>query len=564
VTSSLSVPPCLRGAPSSPRDGLWALGLAAFCLALYLHDLGGVGLVDADEPAYAEAARQMVETGDWVTPRFNGRNRYDKPILFYWLIAAAYGLFGVSPFALRFTSAAAASALVVLTFAFLRRFRGPRAGLLGGLVLATSLAVLAWARAGVTDMLLTLFLAGGLYAFFLAYAAPQPGGRAWFWGLYAGMALATVTKGLVGVVFPVLILGAFLALARRLRPTLGAMRLGPGLALFAALALPWYLLQLGLNGWEFVEAFFLKHHVGRYTGVVSSHAGPLFYYIPVTLAGFFPWSAYVPRALWEARAPSLAAARRAPPGEQLRLFAAVWFLAIFLFFSFAGTKLPSYLLPAFPALAILVAEAWDGIVGRHGTGGLLHASHLGLAGLALCLAAAWVAVPVLLPRLEARLVPFLSGPLELGAAPALLAAACLAVAGGALLARRRRRAAGFAVIVAGMVAFSIVAVRGLLPAVDAAWQRPLRELAVAARAAAGREGSVAFYGGNFPSVVFYAGSPVVQVGRGQLDRLAALARSPGPVAVMTRAALAAEATAGTGLRLGERRGAFALLVKEME
>ena len=169
------------------------------------------------------------------------------------------------------------------------------------------------------------------------------------------MGLAVLVKGPVGLVIPGMALGGALLVLRELRR--GLIRLLPwqGLALFAAITFPWYVLVLAANGWAFVQGFVIKHHVTRYTGVVSSHAGPLWFYLPVALVGFFPWSGFLPRAIWQAGA----VARGREPRERadrLLLACACWAIGVFIFFSFAGTKLPSYLFPAFPAMALLVSS----------------------------------------------------------------------------------------------------------------------------------------------------------------------------------------------------------------
>jgi len=319
---------------------------------LFFFRLGTSGLFDADEPAYAQAAREMLETGDWVTPHFNGRPRFDKPILFYWLITLSYRVFGVTEFAVRAWSALAGVLLVILVAWAAGRTFGPPADLWAGLALTTNFLTPLLARAAVTDMLLTLFVTTAILAGLEALQKSRS--TKWWAGLlWAAMGLALLVKGPVGVVIPVLALGGLLLFLRERWRAFARLVPWEGPVLFAVLALPWYGLVLAANGWAFVEGFIIKHHITRYTGIVSSHAGPIWFYLPVLLIGFFPWSGFLPSALWTAgRAARWRQTGR--PTDRLLVACACWVIGVFVFFSFAGTKLPSYLFPAFPALALLV------------------------------------------------------------------------------------------------------------------------------------------------------------------------------------------------------------------
>ncbi|HTU02901.1 MAG TPA: glycosyltransferase family 39 protein [Candidatus Sulfotelmatobacter sp.] len=337
------------------RARLVALALILLSAALFFFRLGAPGLFDADEPAYAQAAREMLRSGDWITPHFNGQPRFDKPILFYWLITLSYSILGVSEFAVRLWSALAATGVTLVLAWSARRSFGPPADLWAGLAFSTSLLTAVLARAAVTDMLLTLFVTAAILAGLEALQAPD-GGRAWARLAWVASALAVLVKGPIGLLIPGAAIIPALWLLRELRS--GLRRLVPweGPVLFAAVAFPWYALVLAANGWAFVQGFAIKHHLTRYVGTVSSHAGPLWFYFPVLLIGFFPWSAFVPLGVW--RAWRAIRAKRSPtPTSRLLAICLSWVATVFLFFSLAGTKLPSYLFPAFPALALLGREA---------------------------------------------------------------------------------------------------------------------------------------------------------------------------------------------------------------
>src|SRR3990172_13157368 len=348
------------------------LGIAALSILLFFFQLGGPSLFDVDEAVYAESAREMIETGDWITPQYNYANRYDKPILFYWLISAAYRLFGVSEFAARFWSAVFGCGIVVMSYYFLCRVGDRRWGVMSAIILATSLEVILLSHAAITDMTLTLFMTASLFCFFLGHTAGEGSdGRWWYWGFYLNMALAVLTKGPVGAVLPGLVILLFLFYTGRVREGIREMRPFSGGAIFLLVALPWYLIEIGVNGWEYIDAFFIKHNFTRYTGEVSGHGAPIYYFIPVILLAFFPWSAFLPYSL--IRSFRLKRSKNHYTHKDLAiLFASLWFLTVLVFFSISKTKLPGYILPLAPAIAILVGWIWDEtLMSRRLTGGSL-------------------------------------------------------------------------------------------------------------------------------------------------------------------------------------------------
>ncbi|TAK10067.1 MAG: phospholipid carrier-dependent glycosyltransferase, partial [Candidatus Manganitrophaceae bacterium] len=173
----------------SDRNAL--IGLLLIASFLFFFKLGSVYLFDVDEAVFSEATREMLETGDWITPQYNYVNRYDKPILFYWMMAISYRLFGVNEFGARFSSALMGVALIWMTYSFVRSLRGPRAGFVSALILATSLEMIGLAHSAITDMTLTFFVSLALFGFFQGYAATEPEKKRWgYWGCFLGMAFA--------------------------------------------------------------------------------------------------------------------------------------------------------------------------------------------------------------------------------------------------------------------------------------------------------------------------------------------------------------------------------------
>ena len=503
----------------------------------------------------------MRESGDWVTPHFNGRPRFDKPPLFYYLIMLSDRLLGETEFAARCWSALAGVAVTALLWLTARRWVGPRAGPTTGVAFSASLLTALLARAAVTDMLLCLFVTAAILAGLAALQAPAPRARRFATAGWVAMALAVLVKGPVGLLIPALALGGSLLLLGEIRHGLARLVPWEGPALFLAIAAPWYALVLAANGWAFVEGFLIKHNLSRFSGVISSHGGPVWFYVPVLLVGFFPWCGSLPSALW--RAARVARRRRAvSPAERLTVTCLCWFLGVFVFFSLAGTKLPSYLFPAFPALALLVgremANAAEEPIPRW-------ISRLGswLIGLTGC---ALVAAFFLVPWVFEWARPAARGVLDDVSPPTDLAWGLggLVLAGtlAGLIVRGRWRPA----VLAAMMACLILTAAAAAPRAYAIVQGSLREFSEEARQILGPDDPVLVYGLNAPSVVFYANRRVTSLGSNDLGRLAEAVRrltdAGRPVVVITRSVLGPRLAEVEGLVRWKSRGGYALYVSQ--
>ncbi|MBI5039112.1 MAG: phosphatase PAP2 family protein [Nitrospirae bacterium] len=499
-----------------------ALGIAALSVLLFFFQLGGPSLFDVDEAVYAESAREMVTTGDWITPQYNYANRYDKPVLFYWLISSAYKLFGVSEFAARFWSAVFGCGIVVMSYYFLCRVGERRWGVLSAIILATSLEVILLSHAAITDMTLALFMTASLFCLFLGHTAGEGSAkRGWYWGLYLNMALAVLTKGPVGIVIPGLVIILFLFYTGRIREGLREMSLFSGGAIFLLVALPWYVIEIGINGWEYIDAFFIKHNFTRYTGVVSGHGAPIYYFIPVILLAFFPWSAFLPYSLIK----SFRVVRskgNLTHKDQAVLFASLWFLTVFVFFSISKTKLPGYILPLSPAIAILVGWLWDeysssAVSDRNRWMGF---SISLFAILGLLISVSLFLTPAFLEGSK-RLPKFLDGPLEgLSALYIMAGALMIGTILSLLMLWKRRKVLAFGVMAFMMIFVAYILLARIVPVADQNLQSALKDFAKTAGVrleTAG--GDLIVYGLNKPSIVFYARRPVIVLSSNQRERL---------------------------------------------
>jgi 4-amino-4-deoxy-L-arabinose transferase-like glycosyltransferase len=499
----------------------------------YGWNLGSVGLIDETEPLFAEASRQMFVTGDWITPFFNGETRFDKPALIYWCQAIAYSILGVNEWAVRIPSAIAAIGIIGFTYYivhwhFLQQDRiqkttNPTRRNLTALIAAAMLAMnpemIVWGRTGVSDMMLTGCMASALLCFFLGYATQeaQPAKSSflpnkWYLACYVLIAAAILSKGPVGIVLPILIISAFIIYVGQWRQVLTEMRIFLGMLIIFCLSAPWYLLVTWRNGWDYINSFFGYHNIERFTEVVNGHSAPWYFYFLVVLIGFAPYSVYLPLAMatqrfWQ-RSQWLAQKR----SQQLGLFACIWFITIFSFFSIAVTKLPSYVLPLMPSVAILIALLWSDFFPENNQDIPAASSSLKITAwfnviLATVLAVAMFYITRLINNNSvAPGFPLLiqqAGLPERGGLIWFLAALLIA---GLIITRRWQ-----SMITINLIAFTAFLIIVLMPALffmDQLRQEPLRDLSASVVAAKHTNEEIVMVGFAKPSVVFYTQKPV--------------------------------------------------------
>lgn len=320
--------------------------------------LGKRALWEPDEGRYAEIPREMVVTGDYVTPRLNGVKYFEKPPLFYWLQAGTIEAFGVSEWSLRLWPALFAVLGCLAVYLAGRRLYDRRTGLLAAAVLATNPLYYELGRAVTLDMAVSVMITVALLAFLLGVEQP-PGHsrRSYMWTCYASAAFATLTKGLIGFVLPGLVIGTWIAVMGEWRQ-LKKMYLLSGAALFLVIAAPWHLVVAWVNP-EFSYFYFVHEHFLRYLTRVHHRYEPVWFFVPVVLLGFYPWTIFLVQSV-KANLPVSWARRHQRSRE---LFLLLWAVLVLAFFSLSSSKLIPYILPLLPPLALLIARylayMWD-------------------------------------------------------------------------------------------------------------------------------------------------------------------------------------------------------------
>lgn len=307
-------------------------------------------LVKPDEGRYGEIAREMAATGDWVTPRLNDLKYFEKPPLQYWATAAAFRLFGVDEWTTRLWTALTGFAGILLAAFTATRIYGRETGITTAVVLGGSCYYFALGHISTLDMGVTCFLTAALAGFLLAHRDGTPALRTrnWMFFTWAAMAGAVLSKGLIGLVLPGATLMLYMLLTRQWW-LLGRMQWSMGLLLFLLLTTPWFVLVSQRND-EFLHFFFIHEHFDRFAADGHRRSAPWWYFGPILAIGISPWLGWLAQS-W------LAGLRRVT-GEEFRpaLLLSIWAIFVLFFFSVSQSKLPAYILPVFPALAILIAR----------------------------------------------------------------------------------------------------------------------------------------------------------------------------------------------------------------
>jgi len=352
--------------------------VAVLCLAAipYFTRLGASSLWDANEAFYTETPREMIESGDLINPAFNYQPRFNKPPLSYWIVAAFYKLFGVSPTWERLAMAMAAMAMIAIAFVLGRLLFSIEAGLYAAMALAIAPRFLMFSRRIMIDVYMAMFMAAVLLFFALAEARPGER-RRYLTLMYVAVGLGVMTKGPVAAVLPAIAFVIYFALHHELR-RLWKLMLPYGALIVAAMVSPWYLAIYEQHGWHYISSFILKDNLSRYTQPVWGPRRGIFFYVPVVFGDLFPWSLFfIPVLLaaarrWlqtsrlidhlrrkrlpsseETRHPAKAVAA-VSPNLRLQRLCLIWVAVIVIFFSLSQNKEDLYILPIYPAIAALV------------------------------------------------------------------------------------------------------------------------------------------------------------------------------------------------------------------
>jgi 4-amino-4-deoxy-L-arabinose transferase-like glycosyltransferase len=497
----------LNASVFSKKD-LFFIGIILLaCLQLFCYRIGQRPLWEYDEAMHAQVAKEMLERGDWCTPVFNGENFYDKPVLHFWLVIGSYLALGVNELAARLPSALLGILGVLLVYLWARTLYGSLAALLSALVLATSAEYVVLSQNIIHDLALSLFISSALFLF---HRASREDGftKVTFVCFYAALGCAVLTKGPIGLLLPGLIIFLYLLKTKQWHLILNR-NIIVGAAVFLVIALPWYII-MALRHDDYLQAFLMKGNIARFFSRKSGHREPFYFYIQMLAAGFFPWSVFIPSSLYL----HFRNFRQGKDNDSFFLLLAV--VAPLVFFSLSRSKLPTYILPVFPALAILTGRFWAaGLKPEADVSWARHLINCSLVFFLFILAVSVFAIFYIYNRYPLYAVKTMAG------CAALLLFAVLFF----VLNRRGNMLSSFFSLVAMMVIIFTAAKIFVLPEVS--HYKSARELALRMKHLVPAGEPAVFYRDLRESIVFYSGRRAVMLEK--LDELSSFLSSPQPV-----------------------------------
>jgi 4-amino-4-deoxy-L-arabinose transferase-like glycosyltransferase len=522
----------------TPNQALLILALLALSGLLFFIGLGDMGLTDRDEGRNAEAGREMFESGDRLTPTFNYELRVTKPVFLYWLMDWSYRLFGVNEFAARFPSAFFGVCLIVLQYCFLAYVRDRAVALFGALMLLLNIEILGLGRMALTDSVLIFFTTASLYGFWLGLHGEGPV-RRWIWAFYIGMTIATLTKGPVGFVVPLVAAALYLTWTRRWRDY---WRNGVPLAgtlVFLLLTLPWYVAMFLVHGDAYASGA-KAHTIGRFLSPMEGHSFTIFFYLPVLFLGFFPWSGFLPITLYRTIKDWYQLRRSAfqpDPARtsELELFAALWVIGVFVFFTASSTRLPHYIGPLFPAAAILTACFWSRCLKDPTTPGIRASIHI-TTGLGYLLAIGFASLPTLYAKFSSKMIKEfpLAAQIDLGTTPYVIAAVLLV--GMAFVSylglNDTRRGGAFWAAGASFAVMILIVIVVAIPGLNEYFIAPPQVLAYTAGVNLGPSDRLIAYGMTRPSTAFYAKRKVIYISDNEETTMRTSLAQPGRTMIL--------------------------------
>ncbi|MDD3594567.1 MAG: glycosyltransferase family 39 protein [Candidatus Gastranaerophilales bacterium] len=341
------------------------------CFFVLFYGLGSYPFIDVDETRYAIMAREILLSHDWVTMQFNFEPFFDKPPLYFWLVAISYKIFGVmSSFAARLPVALLAAVSVFATYYFVKRVKSNISGLVSALILLTMLEFTVLARISIIDMVFAAILTLSVYSGALTNFCEEKNEKFYWYVSYALMGLAILAKGLVGFVLPFGILFVFAVFTKRLKNFFNPVNIIPSFIIMLLVSMPWYVAMYQKHGMIFIEEHIIRHHFGRFidSGGLKEKE-PVWYFIPVLLIGIFPYVFnFLALIIKQTKNAVLLGGEvfgkiqdwfvELDNSKKLNIFALVYAVCVFGFFSISSGKLPTYILPMFPAVAILLGNFW--------------------------------------------------------------------------------------------------------------------------------------------------------------------------------------------------------------
>lgn len=337
--------------------------LAIFCYLFLFLGLNSYPLVDVDETRYAVMSRSLIGSGDWSILLLNGIPFTEKPPLYFWLTALSIKYLGFNEFAVRFPTAMLATLITFFTYFVGKNIVSHKFGMYSALILMSNVFFLMLSHVAILDMTFTVFLTASIYCGMLTSFCKEEHKKYFWLAFYTAMGLAFLAKGLLAFVIPVAIIGLYRLITKSVKEIFKPVNFIPGFIVFFMIILPWHIHMYHVYGYQFIYDYFILHHFERLVNAQElGKTRPFLYFVPVFLVGFLPWSIGFMifiikkiRNIWKKISSHKLGNLLETKEQKIVLFASIYFVIIFLLFSVASGKLPTYILPAFPPAAMLTA-----------------------------------------------------------------------------------------------------------------------------------------------------------------------------------------------------------------
>ena len=349
--------------------------LALACFLFLFWGLNFYPLIDVDETRYAVIARDLVHSFDWNSLKLNMVPFLEKPPLYFWMVGLSIKLFGgISGLAARLPIAILSSCLVFFTYYFGKRIISRKFGIISALILLSSIFFLILSHIAILDMVLTVFMTSAIYCAFLTHFCQDKNKKYYWWYFYLFIGLGFLSKGILALAIPFAVILAYNLVTKTAKDIFRPINILPGIIIFLVITAPWHILMYQEYGFQFIKEYFLVHHFARFIDSASiGRERPFLYFVPVFLLGFFPWSLIFVAFICEGfknlvvkykqtegniKAKIASLFETTTNEQKLFVFTSLYFIIVFLLFSISSTKLPTYILPVFPAAALLTGYYW--------------------------------------------------------------------------------------------------------------------------------------------------------------------------------------------------------------
>jgi len=485
---------------------IYILILASIVIFIFFYyGIDKCGLFDVDEAIYAEVAREMIETQNYIVPYYNYLPYYHKPVLFYWILVLSYKIFGINEVGARIPSVFFSFFLVLISYYFLNMLFDKKTAIFSCIILATNFETIIISKSCLMDSMLVFLITTAIYFFLAGYLTER---KNFYFGFYISSALATLVKGPVGIIIPAGVVFTYLFLTGDFLKIRRDLKILKGFIIFIVITLPWYLAVSLITKGDFAKDFFFYHNIARFSQSFEGHSGSIFYYIGILLIGFYPWSSFLPN--------SLINSFRSIKEDKKSVFLIVWLLVPFILFSIAKTKLPNYIFPVMVPASILVGKIWEE---KNNTSAGIFIFIFITCILSLLFGFSDKIIELAKQKFN---LPYLQQKIDLGEGPLILSTGLIFFMSlTSILLYKNFKRTSFCVLVASMVFFNFISMYFIAPKIWFYIQGGLYDLSLEAKKISQEHlhSNFIIYDLHQPSIIFYSQKKAEVLSKEETERL---------------------------------------------